>query len=99
MRFSIISLAVLGIFTSSVFAANCNKGLDYCGSSLISKGNYAHQILQLFYDIGEKNESYDDVLFTCEGTSAGWIKFVKRCPRSCINGGAGKNDFCQPVDA
>ncbi|TFK32960.1 hypothetical protein BDQ12DRAFT_728164 [Crucibulum laeve] len=96
MCFSIISFAVLSVFTSSVSANTCKQGIDYCGSTLNAGGYYRDQILQHFYDIGETNDNFNDVLFTCEGTVNGWIKFIKRCPRSCISGGDGKNDFCQP---
>ncbi|TFK31892.1 hypothetical protein BDQ12DRAFT_693353 [Crucibulum laeve] len=94
MRVSVV-FTILA-FSGITFAKSCNKGFKYCGSSLIQKGDYKDQLLQVLYDRNDLNSNYNDVLFSCIGTPWGLVDWVQRCPGSCIDGGSGKNDFCTP---
>ncbi|KAJ7116882.1 hypothetical protein C8R44DRAFT_627391 [Mycena epipterygia] len=86
-------LASLAALTS---ASNCTPGLTYCGSGLISKGNYQGQIDQALFCAGVVEvDSGHSSLFFCEGGAEGVVSYVTSCAvGKCIDGGSGKNDHC-----
>lgn len=58
-------------------------------------GNYAPQINQaLSLAHQTKPEDQHKALFFCEGGSNGNIVFTTSCASGCMDGGAGKDDYC-----
>ncbi|MCJ1286466.1 hypothetical protein MMC26_005811 [Xylographa opegraphella] len=100
-----VTLAISGLtfLLGSVMASNCKPGLQYCGSTLLSVGNYQGQIDQCYYDVvGEGYEAPNggkNMLFGCEGGRSGVIKYFKTCAAGCHDAGSGKSDYCNSVSA
>ncbi|KDR83275.1 hypothetical protein GALMADRAFT_57764 [Galerina marginata CBS 339.88] len=88
-----ILLAAVGI----VQADNCNAGLNYCGHSLISKG----QLDQLYRDVlgitvsSANGDVWNGDLFACNGGRSGVVTRIQACPSGvCTDNGNGKSDTC-----
>ncbi|KAJ7471624.1 hypothetical protein B0H11DRAFT_2237182 [Mycena galericulata] len=95
-QFSQYLLAGIACFATIAHASNCNPGLTYCGSSLISKGNYQGQIDQALFCAGVVEvDSGHSSLFFCEGGDEGVISYVGQCAvGKCVDGGSGVSDHC-----
>ncbi|OHF01559.1 hypothetical protein CORC01_03049 [Colletotrichum orchidophilum] len=97
MQLSTALISVGLLVTAPLIAAdNCNAPLDYCGSSLLKKGNYRDQILQALLVSGQSTD-YNHInysLFNCLGGEGGAIKFITFCGGSCKDNGQGKSDKC-----
>jgi len=83
-------------FASCALANNCTPGLDYCGLTLLHKGNYQAQIDQAIADAGVPEvDNGKSALFFCEGGDNGVIKFIEECTvGKCVDAGTGESDYC-----
>ncbi|KAF4635629.1 hypothetical protein G7Y89_g2466 [Cudoniella acicularis] len=96
MQFSIVA-TMFAVLATGVVARNCTPDLNYCGSTLLSIGNYGPQIDQAIHDANqpEENSGKDD-LFHCvaqgENNQNGLITWIAHCPNGCSDNGEGKND-------
>ncbi|KAH7394806.1 hypothetical protein BKA66DRAFT_567195 [Pyrenochaeta sp. MPI-SDFR-AT-0127] len=86
---------IIAMLATGVIAANCKKGLNYCGSSLLKKGDYQEQIDQALAVAGHPSWNGNNVLFSCLGGSSGSIKFIKGCGGGCKDNGENKSDTCR----
>ncbi|KAG9229782.1 hypothetical protein BJ875DRAFT_522018 [Amylocarpus encephaloides] len=93
VRLSVIVVALSSVLSSLVAAKNCKNGGIYCGSGLLSRGNYitkinthlaANQVNQTDYN--EKNS-----LWIC--VAQGGIEFKELCVGGCLGNGK-KDDSC-----
>ncbi|GAM89506.1 hypothetical protein ANO11243_075450 [Dothideomycetidae sp. 11243] len=96
MKASII-LSVLSAAAVSVNAmpqSNCVQGLTYCGSVLLTRGNYYQDILNSLNGAGQPTDSnhISNSLFYC--ASADGVPFQQFCGTGCVNGGDGNSDHC-----
>ncbi|KIM41485.1 hypothetical protein M413DRAFT_27825 [Hebeloma cylindrosporum] len=84
-------------FVNCALARNCTPGLSYCGSSLLTIGNYQGQIDQVLSDYAIKEvDNGKSVLFYCIGGNTGVLQFVKDCGvGNCLSGGSAKSDGCK----
>ncbi|KAJ4153575.1 hypothetical protein LMH87_010058 [Akanthomyces muscarius] len=98
VKINTICLAMMAAAAPLAEARNCNKGLLYCGNTLLAIGNYRAQIDDAVAKAGIRRFKGDDLttdsLFKCLGGSNGDIEYTNFCRRGCQNGGSGKNDFC-----
>ncbi|KAI0970810.1 hypothetical protein F4678DRAFT_479698 [Xylaria arbuscula] len=93
MKLTIAPLASL-LCTLAV-ADNCKPGINYCGHSLLKKGNYQAQIDQCLYDNNQNEPDYGhDDLFHCVGGSNGVIAFIQNCGNGCQEADTNQSDFC-----
>ncbi|USP76443.1 hypothetical protein yc1106_03717 [Curvularia clavata] len=92
---SFVIAPILAMFAAGVVADNCKRGLDYCGSSLLKKGDYREQIDQALAVAGHSSWDGDNVLFYCLGGSSGSIEFIKGCSGGCKDNGSGRSDTCR----
>ena len=77
-------------------ADNCKKGLNYCGSSLLKKGDYRGQIQQAFIAAGKDAKTEPrDWRFHCIGGKEGLIKVLNYCTRGCKDNGSDVSDTCK----
>ncbi|RMZ72356.1 maltose permease [Pyrenophora seminiperda CCB06] len=89
-------LATLATTAPGVFGRNCDKGLTYCGSTLLDIGDYSSQIYEALQAYGCESPSasnYVNTLFFCVGGSDGDI-IVKEICKLCHDEGGGNNDRC-----
>ncbi|KAJ6459270.1 hypothetical protein C8R45DRAFT_879847 [Mycena sanguinolenta] len=93
---SFFALVALASLAGIALADNCTPGLDYCGYSLISKGNYQGQIDQALLCAGVSEEdSGHSALFACLGGPSGLVTYRRSCEVGrCIDGGSGLSDHC-----
>ncbi|KAH7069768.1 hypothetical protein BKA63DRAFT_519536 [Paraphoma chrysanthemicola] len=89
---------------SSAAAADCQKGLTYCGSTLIKKDpKYRAQMEAIIKtevpsDVKSKFKSLDEGLNNSTWYCGNWLEYLGRCgTRGCIDGGANKDDRCGPM--
>ncbi|PGH07930.1 hypothetical protein AJ79_06138 [Helicocarpus griseus UAMH5409] len=91
MKFAAITVACMALANSAV-AVHCTQGLNYCGTTLtyIDFDFYRPKIGQL----GQWN-ILQDFLYRCNAN--GEISLIQKCEGgACVNGGGGKNDYCNP---
>ncbi|GFN15979.1 hypothetical protein AtubIFM55763_007087 [Aspergillus tubingensis] len=84
--------------TTSVQAANCNAGLNYCASVLKSIDFKYVQMMNAA--IGQKYGDFNadlvhPMLYLWHCNADGSVSIVKRCDWDCVDGGAGNSDYCQ----
>ncbi|KIM92218.1 hypothetical protein PILCRDRAFT_115522 [Piloderma croceum F 1598] len=93
---SFATLMAMVALAGCALADNCTPGLNYCGSSLLKKGNYQAQIDQALADAGvQEVDNGESALFACEGGSNGVIKFLQECTvGECVDAGTGRSDYC-----
>ncbi|KAH6884474.1 hypothetical protein B0T10DRAFT_564508 [Thelonectria olida] len=94
-----MAMALIGPFAT---ADNCKKGLEYCGSTLMTKGNYRDQINDALEGnslSSTNNTVVMNTLFTCLGGDNGDIEVIEFCQQGCTDGGSGKNDYCSGQSA
>ncbi|KAK2599061.1 hypothetical protein QQS21_005467 [Conoideocrella luteorostrata] len=96
-RAAYLALFALAGVSQTVFAANCKEGLQYCGTSLLQRGNYVNDISEALFgsDFESDNEapSYEKLLFSCPGPN-GEISLTAFCVHGCENKGQNRNDTC-----
>ncbi|KAF2281527.1 uncharacterized protein EI97DRAFT_463840 [Westerdykella ornata] len=92
---SFIITPIIAMLAAGAVADNCKKGLNYCGSSLLKKGDYQEQIDQALAVAGHASWNGNNVLFHCLGGRSGAIEFVKGCPGGCKDNGKDKSDTCR----
>ncbi|CAF1097884.1 unnamed protein product [Adineta steineri] len=71
---------------------NCQQGLTYCGSTLMSIGKYAPQIAQAANN--DNGDLTNHFLFNCLGGEHGNIVLVSQCSNGCRDNGSGVSDSC-----
>ncbi|THV49923.1 hypothetical protein BGAL_0173g00190 [Botrytis galanthina] len=96
MQFATLTIVVSALATT-VFADNCITGFRYCGSDLISKGDYKYTIQQTLVANGinaNDDHNINEGLFNC--LADGWISYVQVCSPKCNWLGNGKqgDDYC-----
>ncbi|KAE8350310.1 hypothetical protein BDV28DRAFT_151052 [Aspergillus coremiiformis] len=91
-----LSLAVVAVMTPFVAAANCQKGLQYCGYVALRRGNYYAQIVNELAASGQPTDPshVQNSLFQCLGGANGDIKFLRYCGAACQDGGNNHSDTC-----
>ncbi|KAF8068076.1 hypothetical protein FPV67DRAFT_1669944 [Lyophyllum atratum] len=98
MRFTTVSFLTCAFTASAVVASNCKKGLYYCGSVLLTRGNYYNQIDAALLAAHQPDDSnhINNSLFFCinDDNSNGNIYFNNFCGGGCQNGGDSHSDFC-----
>ncbi|KAM0696200.1 hypothetical protein Q7P36_003446 [Cladosporium allicinum] len=97
MKVAMASLA-LAMLAEAVVARYCTDGLDYCGRSLNSIGDYQIDMENECFDHAEycNGDAVNRVLFKCEyGFFHNTISVKEACQDKCISGGAGKSDYCE----
>ncbi|KAK6834318.1 hypothetical protein PG990_000861 [Apiospora arundinis] len=95
MKFNCLaSIALLAAVGAE--ARNCKAGLNYCGSTLLSIGDYRGQIQQAMVAAGHDPNTYpNEYLFSCVGGSEGLISVLNNCDRGCQDNGKDKSDTCK----
>ncbi|KAK6850210.1 hypothetical protein PG995_014043 [Apiospora arundinis] len=95
MKFtSLASIALLA--AAGADARNCKPNLNYCGSTLLSIGDYRGQIQQAMVAAGHDPDTYpNEYLFRCVGGSEGLISVLYSCNRGCQDNGNDKSDTCK----
>ncbi|EAW14267.1 uncharacterized protein ACLA_073020 [Aspergillus clavatus NRRL 1] len=96
VKFTTVAIGLTAFLSSFAAASNCKANLDYCGSSLLKKGNYYAQIAN---ELKAKGQSTDpshiqQSLFHCTGGSNGEIEFLRFCSGGCQDAGKGHSDSC-----
>ncbi|KAJ6527067.1 hypothetical protein B0H19DRAFT_1084119 [Mycena capillaripes] len=95
MKFTTIFVAVALTSATHTMADNCQRGLSYCGRTLLHKGNYADQIEAAVCKAHTNPGHMLDTLFYCIGGSNGDIEVIKDCaPGRCVDAGSDKSDIC-----
>ncbi|KAF1948531.1 hypothetical protein CC80DRAFT_431376 [Byssothecium circinans] len=75
----------------------CTYGYNYCGSDLLSIGDYRQDIADALKAAGQPNDAahIQFSLFNCDGLVSGHIQFLKFCgAERCVNAGSGSDDYC-----
>ncbi|KAF7364923.1 Maltose permease [Mycena venus] len=96
MKFTAIIIALAS--ATYTMAGNCDRGLSYCGRSLLHVGKYAPQTEEAVQKAGTNPAHMLDTLFYCVGGKNGDIEVIKDCGSGrCADSGPGKSDICLPT--
>ncbi|KAG6017132.1 hypothetical protein E4U54_008246 [Claviceps lovelessii] len=92
VKIAFIFMAALATISPAVKAADCTEGIQYCGWTLLTYGDYDQRISAALGSPTpfEKQNS----LFGCLGGGA--IQYLTLCPYGCFDAGGGNSDFCRP---
>ncbi|KAI0890741.1 uncharacterized protein GGS22DRAFT_184087 [Annulohypoxylon maeteangense] len=90
----LITIALSAALSGIATARNCGVGYYYCGSNLLSKGDYYADIIGALEDAEEPTDEdhVENSLFLCKGPDD--VPFVEYCEDGCDNEGAGSSDTC-----
>ncbi|KAG5977688.1 hypothetical protein E4U55_006609 [Claviceps digitariae] len=95
VKIASIFMAALAAIAPVAEAGDCTQGLNYCGKTLLTYGDYEQRIVNAMgpnppvgFQIKERS------LFHC--LSGGAIQYLRTCGWFCVDGGAGQNDGCNP---
>ncbi|GAW22600.1 hypothetical protein ANO14919_121420 [Xylariales sp. No.14919] len=85
---------ILAAAAGTAVADSCNNGGEYCGQSLLNKGNYYDHIVQVLQASGQPTDNTHVVnsLFHCG--SGGEIFFQSFCGNGCAGVGSLEDDTC-----
>ncbi|KAF2800817.1 hypothetical protein K505DRAFT_216863, partial [Melanomma pulvis-pyrius CBS 109.77] len=78
-------------------ADNCFAPWNWCGWSLIKKGNYKGYIKKALQDKGKPTDDWtiNNSIFRCVGNLLGDAEFLAVCSHGCAYGGKREsNDYC-----
>ncbi|KAH8770962.1 hypothetical protein F5883DRAFT_642916 [Diaporthe sp. PMI_573] len=94
MKLTSIAAAVLAGANVLVLAKSCKEGGDYCGQSLLNRGNYRDHIVETLRAIGQPTDEAHIIssLFDCLG--GGDIRFRQYCGSGCGGVGNDDPDYC-----
>ncbi|TGO23483.1 hypothetical protein BPAE_0130g00010 [Botrytis paeoniae] len=97
MHFSTLVTLTLSVFSARAIADNCFKGYKYCGTDLLSVGNYHDNIVQA---LKSADLPYDDkhiyhTLFPC--VEDGLLGKPVYCEKGCALAASGSHldDYCR----